>query len=88
MCCRDISFCVVGCIVLFHFILIWVDFDPVRKSTPMGKHCLFLWPKGDKAAACEESAVGHQMGSGCTVCSARGRGRRWFWGVFDTQETC
>lgn len=86
MCWRDIAFWVVGCIVLFHFILIWVGFNPVRKSTPMGKHCLFMWPKGDKAAAGEESAVGHQMGSGRTVCSARGR--RWFWGVFDTQETC
>lgn len=27
-------------------------------------------------AGCEESAVGHQMGSGCTVCSPVGKGER------------
>lgn len=57
--------------VLFCSICICVGFDPKRESSLMGKHCLFLWPKGDNSGACEESAVGHQMGSGHTV-----RGRR------------
>ncbi|TNN69142.1 hypothetical protein EYF80_020609 [Liparis tanakae] len=43
-------------------------------SAPVGGHCLFLRPRGDNVAGCEESAAGHQMGAGCTVCSPLGKG--------------
>lgn len=61
------------CIVLFHLIYLCWFWSKEGKHF-YGKTVFASLAKGDNGGACEESAVGHQMGSGHTVCSVRGRG--------------
>ena len=56
------------CSILFSFGLVLIQ--AVKALLRENTVCFFL-PKADNAATCEESTVGHQMGSGCAARSVK-----------------